>query len=426
MSDFHRLWGYGPWGIFGPRYMLTPEEEETKKTARRLFDKYFEDWIDGLPFNAGTVEIGWSDFLSDLRGFPALAFVPGGMSEFPPLFYVILARDVPVEVVRELLQVNPEAVRKKEADHRWTIFQWIQWASLDSINPEVVRLILELFPESVIEQRHATVPENPLEFFMENDPQSDVVRVIHETSPYAVAFSLAHHLTGHHVLTEHVLDYVLGRASNFESRNQSVFSLKFEDYHREASRTLIKDMVKNLESTNRDVFYRYLQAYVVGRRAYLEGKEEYLDSYFDETSLTCCVLYCIANWDSGDLNKTEFWSKYVAAFRDDLTKSSDKGATPLLCALRMGYQWNPVIQDIVKEDPSAVIGTVNKLHQLYPFQVAALPSGKEHYYSIGHYSSEEYEKCNSINNSFELLRLHAAAMPTAPRTDTRPKKKMKL
>ena len=97
---------------------------------------------------------------------------------------------------------------------------------------------------------------------------------------------------------------------------------------------------------------------------------------------------------------------FVELSPEDLALPGQSGLLPLSCALKLGYQWEPVISQFVKEDP-AVVETIQK-QNISPFLAAAtVTHGKNFVPSLGEYKTyQEYQMCNALNNTYKLLRLN--------------------
>jgi hypothetical protein len=223
--------------------------------------------------------------------------------------------------------------------------------------------------------------------------------------------------------------------------------------------TLIEKMFEHLDSTKRDFFHHFLKAFI---------KSQILphrySSSVDESSLTCCVLYILARVprdlhvdddsdkaaeglnepfddpfgefsdedadedteegfgfegfeeDSNEVpdhngepsvrtGRKEWWEKYIEIFRDELNTPSARGLLPLSVALRMGYQWSPVIRDMIETEPS-VVEKMDSTHRLPLFLIAATANTERRGCSLpGDYARFEYSDLNAVNNTFALLRL---------------------
>jgi hypothetical protein len=331
------------------------------------------------------------------------------------LFFVILVPEVPLDIVQELLRVYPGAIEEREHDHRWNILQQIQWADMDTISPEVLRELLERYPESVLEEK-LEENETPLTFFLSKNPHSEQVKVILEClrlkDMVRTLMDYYHIYDGH--ITSEALMVILDRASDLEREtldlerdHEGIFfwEVEFDDDEEESiGATTLFHFIFNhfVKTSDRDLFHRYLKALVKGRRESGYG----ISDVVDESSLTCCILYVLALKDLEDEeNKEEMWVQYVNACRDDLSRPSEKiGRLPLVFALLLGHQWDPVLRDILNEDPS-ILNTIDRVHQLPPCLIAASDLvNNDDNPNLGSYDSEDFQSINSVNNTYELLR----------------------
>jgi hypothetical protein len=137
------------------------KEEEIK----RFFTKHFY-WVEDYPVNVERPPpIDWEAFMRELKHCPEIASHRTGISNFSPLFYVILADNVPTEAVQMLLEMNEDAINETEDHWGWHIYHWMQWADLKNISSDILRLFLERTSGDLICEENAFF-ESPLEFFL--------------------------------------------------------------------------------------------------------------------------------------------------------------------------------------------------------------------------------------------------------------------
>jgi hypothetical protein len=90
-------------------------------------------------------------------------------------------------------------------------------------------------------------------------------------------------------------------------------------------------------------------------------------------SLTYCVLYLVFelgnNWRplirlnlgsdaSTELDdRFELWRLFLKKFGGDIKKATKDRSHVLCAAIRMGHEWDPILRDIIQQDPCALDGT---------------------------------------------------------------------
>lgn len=413
-------------------------DDDTAHKIDRFFAAHLA-WVENYMPGHGAPAIDWAAFMQGLEECPQVAFRKSGMSWFPPLHYVLLARDVPIEVVQKLLEINGDAVFQREDYHAWNIFQWLQWDDHVTIPVDVLRLLLEKAPNLVMEEK---MEENktPLEFFFDGEHYdgrlTEQFKVILECCPHAVAWTLAFYfMRSPAPPCEGALKYALDIAEKLEKEGNGIYDEVFqtEDLDEDTEPLcLLKTMYDNLDSAKRELFHCYLKAFVKGRLAFIKEKGDTSGHLpIDVSSLSNCVLFLLAKveniympvededsyYDSDDddndsqvYNRKEMWCKYLEIFRDDITKRTTEGDAPLFSAIRLCHQWSPVIETIWKEDPS-VLETADTELGLPPFLVAATknlsPVTIGGYYSVdGMYFTwnNTAQDNNTVNTTYALLR----------------------
>jgi hypothetical protein len=423
-------------------------EEPAETEAERLFKKHLGFMLELEDEEGGYIGINeyigdsnvvdWKEFMEDLQRCPAIARVTGGVSDFPALHYVVLLSDLPIEVLRELLRIYPGALHEREVDFGWNIMQWIQWGRgwnpQYKVAPEVLRVILTEAPEFAVEEK---VEENlsPVYDWILRDPESEQVKAILETSREATAFVLSKHFAASYAerqrfqddytVPEKLLEFALNCALQWESEGEDVFSLSLDiDTRPDETEnfTLANQLFEHLESKRIKLFHRYLKIFVSGKEAYLAERAA---PRVDKKSLTCCVLYMLAkcSGENDKMDKREWWQKYLDVCRNKVTKPSQTGDVPLYTAIRLGYQWNPVICFIVNEDPS-VLEKPDSEEKLSPFALAAATTAtqsQDYCSELGDYNRLDYTNLNTVNNTYQLLRANPNALvPSKPKSKQAP------
>lgn len=178
----------------------------------------------------------------------------------------------------------------------------------------------------------------------------------------------------------------------------SVFHEELQDYKRECY-TLFDMFFSSLESTRTSLFKRYLQAYATAR---VKRREQANDPSIDTKSLTCCVLYSLI----GNADYSELWQTFLEhCSSDELIQPTNDGPPYLHLAIRLGYEWSPVLSDIVDANTNA-LESRDAEHNFPPFVLAAA-SAKSNPRLLGWDLPTQYpDEAAATNTIFELLRKH--------------------
>jgi serine/threonine protein kinase len=280
--------------------------------AETLFNKHFE-WL----FEEEALEssdpgsVDWEEFRRDLQRCPEIAFHKGGDFRMCALQFALIAPGVTLEIVEELLEVNPKAMNEYAGRYQWDTINWVRvHHQLYNLSPEVLRVLLERRPEFIA---HETTDVD----MMTEAPFSDYIdcgvteytEVIFETSPHAVALALAFHFLGREAMVcDEVLTLALDRALTLEREGRGIFTMSVTHSSHEDF-CLLRVLFRDLKPANSELCDRYLRVLIEGREARLQdtGLNSANDS--DQLSLSACTEIALEHMDFGTL-----WEEYLRKF----------------------------------------------------------------------------------------------------------------
>ena len=280
-----------------------------------------------------------------------------------------------------------------------------------------------------------------------------LIEISFKYSPPAVAWVLTQHFTSKNVVSSEILTLALEAACDFEINPpegcMSFFDENWFDTFCDYT-SVWNDTVLNLDGSdgnNLNVFGLYVQ--MMAKSILLKRDKCYNDEYEGgrsrtdrevirlkdfESSITSCVLYCLSEWET---NLDHLWNTYVERCptelllrstnngSDDNTEESpstpETAANPLHVAIRLGFQYDPVIHSLVETDRNndddednnnttgLLLDSVDDIEQLPPCLLAAsTPATKtwlrdSNLKGTSYTTESEYSELNHINNTYQLL-----------------------
>lgn len=212
--------------------ILEEAQRQDEAIVKSFFSKHLA-WVDGYTPGSDIPKINWKTFMRELNKFPDIVFYETGIGNYIPLFYMILVPKVPLRVVERLLEINETgaanyALWSDEDANEWNIFQWMQWANLTTISPEILTFLVRKAPFAVCDV-HAEKTESPLYFFIAAGERklTEQVEAILSASLCATSTVLSNHFTGERKVPAAVLNFALDAALRRERAGRSIFGWVF-------------------------------------------------------------------------------------------------------------------------------------------------------------------------------------------------------
>jgi len=376
--------------------------EHLKMTKKPLaYVRYYFSSVEEDAAEAYWLDINWNHFLEDLEYCPDFARCRFGISDNTPLHFVLLVRDVPVNVVERLLQICPEAVDDREPDHGWNTLGWVTTLrySVDDLCPQILRILLCRDSKMAVES--CGTNESVIGTFRgpPDSPISEQMKAILKYSPEAVSYILAKNYNGEEPFDDDLVLAAFNAAKEHERNGSNVFLLRVEVDPDDPSFTLLHVLFESLDETKTEVFEEYLKGYVEASCEHKGDCSLPFQGNVEVSSVTDCVLYQWSHWSedgNGDeyyVTATKAWEKYKRYYSEDLKKPKKDGSSPLYTAIQKGVEWDgkvSILKDIIEADHDVLNGNRPQCG-LQPFMVAAMSD-------------------SDVNTVFELLRRSSSAI----------------
>jgi hypothetical protein len=230
------------------------------------------------------------------------------------LQFALIAPGVTLEIIEELLEVNPKAINEYARRYQWDTVNWVRvHHQLYNLSPEILRVLLERRPEFIAHETTDLdmMTEAPVFDYIDGDV-NEYTEVIFETSPHAVALVLAFHfLRREDVVCDKVLTFALDRALTLEREGRGVFTMRVKHSSHEEF-CLLRVLFRDLNSANSELCDRYLRVFIEGREARLQdtGLNNANDS--GQLSLSACTEIALEHMDFGTFGT--LWEEYLRKF----------------------------------------------------------------------------------------------------------------